>query len=170
MVRRTLLLNSTYEALSFIHEKKVFKLLAKEKVDILSHWDEVVKCGNSQFQYPSVLKLKNMIRRNIFYVSFSRQAIVKRDKQTCQYCFKKLVPSEITIDHVIPKCKGGINSFTNCVVSCLPCNSKKGDKSLEEAGMQLITRPMPPSFEKNISYFNSSKQWHKDWDIFLGNL
>lgn len=168
MISRTLLLNSTYEVISFLHEKKVFKLIVKDKVDIISNWDDIVKCGSKEFHYPSVLKLKQMVRINAHYISFSRQAIVKRDRHVCQYCSKKLKPSEITIDHVVPRCRGGGNSFTNCVVSCLPCNNKKGDKLLEESGLQLIMRPVPPSFERDIYFPYSAEFWHKDWDIFLG--
>jgi hypothetical protein len=166
-MRKILLLNASYEVLSFVSEKRAFKLLYKDKVDVISTWDEVVKLGKIQFLYPATLKLKNLIRRNYYYINFSRQAIVKRDRQVCQYCFKKLPMSEVTIDHVIPRCKGGISSFTNCVVSCFTCNSKKADRLLEEVGMNLAIKPMHPSFDGRFYLSNPPSFWHQDWDIFL---
>lgn len=166
MDKKTLLLNSSYEILSFICDRRAIKLLLKDKVDVLSVWEDKIKYGSAELEYPAILKLKHFVRRAPHFIHFSRQAIVKRDRQTCQYCFKKLIPSEVTIDHVLPRSRGGTNSFTNCVVSCLQCNNKKGDKLLEESGLTLKIKPIHPSFNGTV-YFSYSKSWHKDWDLFI---
>lgn len=167
MYKKTLLLNASYEILSFISERKAVKLLLKNKADILSIWDEKIKYGEGDFVFPATLKLKHFVRRPPHYIHFSRQAIVKRDKQTCQYCLKKLIPSEVTIDHIMPRCKGGGSSFANCVVSCLPCNNKKGDKLLEESGLKLLIKPTHPSFDGTVYLNYSYNYWHQDWDLFI---
>lgn len=168
MIKKTLLLNSNYEVLSFITDRKAFKLIFKDKVDILSSWDEKIKCGSINLDYPATIKLKNLIKRNYYFIHFSRHAIVKRDNQTCQYCFKKLTAGEVTIDHVVPKSKGGNSSFTNCVVSCNPCNNKKSDLTLEQSGLKLTVKPTHPSFDGKYYFSHPPKYWHQDWDLFLG--
>ena len=125
---KTLLLNANYEVLEVISERKAFKHIFKEKVDVLVNYDDYVLYGQNKIYYPSVLRLKNQIKRNFFKkVNFSRSAILKRDMYTCQYCLDQLVPSQITIDHILPKSMGGLKTYTNCVVCCKPCNSKKSN-------------------------------------------
>lgn len=168
MSRKTLLLNASYEVLSFIPERKVFKLLFKGKVEVVSTWDEVITWGNGKVQHPSILRLKNHVKRNYFNSNFSRKALVKRDRSTCQYCGVKLTASQITIDHVLPRAQGGITSFVNCVVACQLCNNQKADKTPDQAGMKLMRKPTHPSFSPQYYVADPQEYWHKDWDDFLG--
>ena len=80
-------------------------------------------------------------------VPFSRQNVYKRDKYTCQFCGRQLGKSECSLDHVIPRSKGGKSSWENCVLSCFACNQKKGDSSLKECGMTLLKEPVAPKWE-----------------------
>lgn len=166
-MRKTLLLSASYEALSFINEKKVFKFLFKDKVDVISTWEEVMDWGQSKVKFPSILKLKSNIKRNFIIVNFSRKSLIKRDKSTCQYCGKVLTASQITVDHIIPKAQGGGTSFINCVICCQTCNFNKADKTPEQAGMKLIRRPVHPSFGIFYHVTPSKEHWHHDWDCFL---
>lgn len=167
MFKKTLLLSATYEVLSFISERKVFKLLSKEdKVEILSSWDEVVVWGSGRIKHPAILRLKHHIRRNFFNSNFSRSALVKRDRSCCQYCGKKLPAAQITLDHILPRAQGGITSFTNCVVACQTCNNKKGDRTPEQAGMVLLRKPTHPSFS-NHQNLDGREAWHREWDYYL---
>src|ERR1035437_1755276 len=149
MSKKTLLLNSSFEVLSFIPERKAFKLLCKDKVEIISNWDDVVAYGPIKIKHPSILRLKTHVKRNYFNSNFSRKALVKRDKSTCQFCGRRLSASQITVDHVNPRAQGGITSFMNCVVSCQECNNKKADRTPEQAGMALLKKPTHPSFSAN---------------------
>lgn len=167
MSKKTLLLNSSYEVLSFISERKAWKLLFKDKVDVISNWNETVYWGALKVNHPSILKLKTHIRRNYYNSNFSRKALVKRDKSSCQYCNKKLTASQITVDHVIPRAQGGITSFVNCVVSCHECNNKKADRTPEQAGMKLLKKPTYPSFSSNYYVSDPQDHWHSEWDQFL---
>lgn len=168
MSKKTLLLNASYEVLAFIPERKAFKLLCKEKVEVISTWSDVINWGTEKINHPSILRLKNHVKRNYFNSNFSRKALVKRDKSSCQYCGKKLTASQITIDHVTPKAQGGITSFINCVVCCHVCNNKKADRTPEQAKMVLLKKPTHPSFAAHYNVADPQEYWHHDWDDFLG--
>lgn len=173
--RRTLLLSSSYEFLSFVPEKKAIKLMFKNKAEIISSWGHKIPwLDNTNIEYPSILRLREPIKRSTFnfyekLISFNKYSLAKRDNNECQYCGKKLLFNEITIDHIIPRSRGGKNSFLNCVVSCMPCNNRKDSKTLEEAGLKLIKKPAIPSFSKKDYIIDPSIEWHPDWHNFLGN-
>jgi 5-methylcytosine-specific restriction endonuclease McrA len=167
--KKTLLLDSSYQVVSFIPERKLFKLLIKDKIEIESCWNDEVNWINGKIKHPSVVRLKNHVKRNYFNSNFSRKALVKRDRSTCQYCGKKLTASQITIDHVLPRAQGGITSFTNCVVCCQICNNKKADKTPEQAKMTLLKRPTHPSFSAHNYVADPQDNWHPSWDDFLSN-
>ena len=169
MSKKTLLLNASYEVLSFVTERKAFKLLFKDKVEVISAWDDSIAWGDKRIKHPATVRLKTHVRRNFFNSNFSRKALVKRDKSTCQYCGRKLTASQITIDHELPRAQGGITSFTNCVVCCQLCNNKKADKTPEQANMVLLKRPTHPSFSAHHYVADPQEHWHPDWDDFLGN-
>ena len=79
-------------------------------------------------------------------VRFSRRNIFERDKNTCQYCSKRLAKSELTIDHVVPRSRGGRDTWENLVLACMRCNVRKGDRVPREAGMPLIRKPKKPAW------------------------
>ena len=167
--RKTLLLNSSFEVLNFITYKKAFKLLFKEnKVEVIATYDDVIIWGAGKIKHPAILRLKNHVRRNYFNSNFSRKALIKRDRSCCMYCGLKLSSSQITIDHVLPRAQGGTTSFTNCVVSCMPCNNKKGSNTPEQAGMKLLRKPTHPSFNsRSHTSADVEGEWFVGWDDFL---
>lgn len=167
MSKKTLLLNSSFEVLSFIPERKVFKLLFKDKVEVISSWDDIITWGNGKVKHPSILRLKKYVKRNFFNSNFSRKALVKRDRSICQFCGRKLTASQITIDHVLPRAQGGITSFINCVVCCQDCNNRKADKTSEQASMKLLRKPTHPSFSAHYFVADPQEYWHSDWDDYL---
>ena len=169
MSKKTLLLNASYEILSLIPERKMYKLLfsPKDKVEVISSWDDEIVWTNGRIKYPSILRLKNHVKINYINSNFSRKAVVKRDKSTCQFCDKKLSANQVTIDHVIPKAQKGITSFTNCVVCCQTCNAKKADKTPEQAGMVLLKKPINPSFSSHLYITETQEHWHESWNDFL---
>ncbi len=170
MSKKTLLLNASYEVLSFIPERKVFKLLIKDKVEVISSWDDQINWGKNKIKHPAILRLKNHVRRNYYNSNFSRKALIKRDRSSCQYCGIKLTASQITVDHVMPRAQGGTTSFTNCVVCCQICNNKKADRTPEQAGMALMKKPTHPSFSSAHYVADPQEFWHRDWDDFLGSI
>ena len=167
MSKKTLLLNNSYEILSFISEKKMCKLLIKDKVEVMSTWDEDIIWSNGRIKYPAILKLKYYVKVNYVHSNFSRQSLIRRDKKTCQYCNEKLIGAQITIDHILPKSQHGITSFTNCVVCCQKCNSIKANRTPEQAGMKLLKKPTHPSFNNNICTIEPTEYWHHDWNNYI---
>ena len=167
MSKEALLLTNSFEVLDFVSERKILKLLFRDKVDVIFNWeDEIITWTSGQIKLPSVIKLTYPITRNFYRISFSRAIVIKRDESRCQYCDKKLTGHQITVDHILPTSRGGRSNFTNCVVCCKKCNTFKGNKTLEEAGMKLLRQPISPTFIPNDIETNG-KIWHPEWNFFL---
>ena len=84
-------------------------------------------------------------------VPFTRRNLYKRDAFTCQYCERRMSSEDLSIDHVIPRSKGGKTSWTNCVLACIRCNVRKGNRAPEEAGLRLSRAPQKPRWEPILS-------------------
>ncbi len=106
--------------------------------------DETVGVVGKSIKIPRVLLLAGYDRLPRRSVRFSRMNILLRDKFTCQYCGKKFKKSDLNIDHVIPRSRGGKTHWENIVASCIPCNLKKGGRLPKEAGMKLLHKPVKP--------------------------
>jgi hypothetical protein len=107
---------------------------------------------------------------------FSRTNVYRRDKNTCQLCNKKFKTEDLTIDHVVPKSKGGKLEWTNVALACTSCNNKKGDKTLGEAGMKLIRKPFRPTGDDlkrspmEALKYKIGRNPPKTWEAFLGKM
>lgn len=123
---------------------------------------ETFELDSAPFLVPSIIRLKSYAPRHVKKQTWRRIGVFKRDNFTCQYCGKTCTPSELTIDHVTPKCMGGINSWENCVASCNPCNNLKADRTPQQAGMKLLHKP----FAMRTSIWNEYNLLdvkHEDW-------
>ena len=139
------LLNADYTFLNLIDWKRAVCLLAKGKVEVLKHSDSVVKSpGGLEFKIPSIMRLIKLIR-TIYRtgVAFNKKNILVRDGFRCAYCGEK--SQKLTIDHIIPRSRGGHDSFENCVAACRSCNRRKGGRMPSEANMHLILKPYQPT-------------------------
>jgi len=144
-----LVLNNSYEPINITNWKRAIVLLIKEKAQVLSS---------------RVIRLFNYIRipfAKIVAQTPSRAMIYKRDNNKCQYCG---ATRSLTIDHVIPRSKGGEDSWDNLVVACASCNVKKGDKLLEQTNMKLARKPFTPY---NKVQFTLSYCEVPEWQEFL---
>lgn len=128
--------------------------------------NEMINTSSISVPVPDVIALKryNGLRAKM-YVPFSRTNLLKRDNYRCQYCGNKKKASELNIDHVIPKARGGLTSWTNCVASCFRCNSRKDDRLLGECGMDLLNKPFAPTW--SFCAFNSIT--NPKWKRFLSH-
>jgi len=174
-MKRSLLLNSNGEPLQFITEVRAIKLILSGRADPqtgatgqYSYWEEEYSSCSNSFKLPAVLRLKHYIVRRIDRKPprFQKRVLFNRDSWSCQYCFEELNYSSITIDHIVPVCKGGPTTWHNCVAACKSCNRKKGGKTLEEAGMKLSKRPVEPS-ALHFWDLSRSNSWHEDWYMFV---
>jgi 5-methylcytosine-specific restriction endonuclease McrA len=102
------------------------------------------------FVYPSIVRLSLFVRVPFKKIILSRKNILRRDNHRCQYCGST---SALTIDHIIPKSRGGDDTWENLVVACIKCNNKKSDRTPEEAKMSLRTKPKKPSHITFIKNF-----------------
>jgi 5-methylcytosine-specific restriction endonuclease McrA len=155
-----LVLNSSYLPAGVIGWKKSIKLLFMNKADILEPSDYKIRGINRDYVIPDVIKLKYYNNTSYTNYKYCRANIYKRDKYRCRYCNKSLkVSGPITIDHVIPKSRGGKDTWENTVTSCIECNSKKGDLTPEEAGMKLTPGSLRPTYFINLATLNP--KWTK---------
>jgi len=158
------LLNQSYEPLTVCTVKKAFILLLLGKAELLSqNPKKCIKSVTRDFPWPSVIRLKSYIKTPFKKIILSRKNILRRDHHKCGYCGRADLP--LTIDHIIPRSKGGDDSWENLVSACMPCNNRKGDLTLEEANMKLRVRPYAPNYIIFIK--NSQNRIDETWKPYL---
>ncbi len=139
-----LVLNQSYEPLQFCNVKKAIILVLKEKASVIHHLQNSrLKTVNREYKVPSIIRLERYIRIKNHYVKLTKDNIFKRDKYTCQYCGTTAAP--LTIDHIVPKGRGGKDTWTNLVTACQKCNNKKGNHRLSETNLTLKIKPKRPN-------------------------
>lgn len=164
--RRVLLLNATYEPLTALSVRRAVILLICEKAHTV-HDDPagpVLHSAGSSLTVPSVIRLHNYVR--VPYrarVPMTRAALMHRDRFRCGYCGGKAE----TIDHVVPRSRGGEHSWENCVASCAPCNHRKADKLLSELGWTLRLPLVPPKGQ-HWRLLATTKELDPVWLRYLG--
>lgn len=185
--RTVLVLNRRWDPIQTTSVKDAIGLVAKgsatvidpatfERHDLLS-WGEVSKAMKSvgdnliRSQYlaivpPEVVVLTAYEGRGERSVVFSRKNIFKRDRYTCQYCGKQPGPEELTIDHVMPRSRGGTSTWENCLLACVACNKRKADKTPAEAGMPMRKDPKKPSWKTLAQVHPKARR--ESWEQFLG--
>jgi 5-methylcytosine-specific restriction endonuclease McrA len=161
---RVLVLNNDYTAIAVTNTKTAIKLLFSERAEIIKHKpNKFIYTVDDKYQMPSILRLKKWININKVKVPLNKRNIFIRDNYTCAYCGAK---ENLTLDHMIPKSKGGEDSWDNLVTCCTTCNNKKDDMMLYETKMKLKYKPSKPSYLKWFSYIG--KQSLEDgWDDYL---
>lgn len=143
MDKRVLVLNLDHSPVAVVTVQKALVLTFMDKVSCLSFYEELtIRTVNKSFMYPAVIRLNNY--KNIPYkgVLLNRANLFKRDKHQCQYCGSS---KHLTIDHVIPRSKGGKTNWNNLITACHRCNVVKGDKTPEQVGMRLNSEPFRPT-------------------------
>lgn len=146
---RVLVLNATYEPISFISLKRAVVLVLRDKAEVLeSQLERTLHSERHSLQAPLVIRLVKYVPvPRYFNIPLTRRSLMSRDNHECQYC--GLVEDDrniLTIDHVNPRSKGGTTEWTNVVAACGPCNKKKANKTPQEAHMPLRNKPVKPGF------------------------
>lgn len=131
--------------------------------------DEYIQTINRRIKIPKVIILSKYDKIPKKRPKFSQKNVWIRDKFTCQYTGKKLKPGEGNIDHVIPKSRGGLSAWENCVLACRQINAKKANSTPDEVGLRLINTPKPPK-ELPIFYYIRNKHRIKEWNFFLAEV
>jgi len=137
--KNVLVLNSTFVPINIASWRRAIKLIFNGKAVTVEKNGHLI---NGKFDLPLIIKLNKYVPLPYSRIVLSRKNIYLRDNHTCQYCGK--VGGNMTIDHVVPKSRGGGDGWDNLVTCCPRCNSKKGDQTIEAAGMFLKRSPYKP--------------------------
>lgn len=160
-----LLLDSSMAPIRTISWRRALTLWIQQKARMLEEQSAEIVGDGWTFPVPSVLQLKNYIARQWDrHVNFSRQNIFFRDNFTCQYCHERFSPHKLTLEHVLPRSRGGKTNWQNIVASCFPCNQRKRGRTPEEANMKLKKKPEKPS---EACWFWLPKDVPDDWEPYI---
>ena len=141
---RVLVLNATYEPINVCSVRRAAVLLLKEKAEMVEHGISELRSERRVLARPVVIRLRNYVKlpRDSSKRKITRRAVFARDGWACQYCGTR---SKLTVDHVIPRSKGGRTSWENIVAACSPCNLRKGGRLAHDIGMHPSHRPHRPT-------------------------
>ncbi|WP_245930423.1 HNH endonuclease [Allonocardiopsis opalescens] len=163
--RQVLLLNASYEPLTTLPLRRAVLLVLREKAEVV-HGDTAgaaLRSASVRISVPSVIRLRRYIRVPYHRrIPLTRVALMRRDHYRCAYCGQYAE----TIDHVVPRSRGGAHTWENCVASCRPCNHRKADKLLEELGWRLRATPTAPR-GLHWRLINVDPQRDPQWEQYL---
>jgi 5-methylcytosine-specific restriction endonuclease McrA len=190
-----LVLNKLFLAIHIISVRRAFTLLCKDLAEVVSledgqfstynfaTWREVseyrsqlfrqedddwVRTVSCEIQVPRVIRLMGYEKLPKQTVKFNRRNIFARDNNQCQYCGRKFPTTELSLDHVVPRSQGGINSWDNIVCACVNCNVRKGGRTPKQAHMTLIRKPEKPKRSPLLN-IKLSHSKYQSWRTFLEN-
>jgi 5-methylcytosine-specific restriction endonuclease McrA len=187
-----LVLNRHYAAVRVVSAKRAFCMILKRVAEIVSvedrswqsydftSWREVseyrakyerehyewVRCVRFELAVPRVIRLLVYDRLPRREVKFTRRNIYARDRSRCQYCGKKFPTTELSLDHIVPRSRGGTNDWPNIVCCCVRCNVRKGGRTPTEAGMRLVALPVKPRRSPAVTLRLTSEKY-ASWKQFL---
>jgi 5-methylcytosine-specific restriction endonuclease McrA len=155
-----LVLNANFEPINVCNTRRAINLVLTGKADLILNGRGKIRTVSRSYPRPSIIRLGRMIKRPRPQVKLTKKEVLRRDNYTCQYCGNH-VPY-LTIDHVVPRSMGGELTWDNLVTACPSCNHRKGGRTVEQAHMRLIKRPVePPSSAMYIfaRHLNENMDW-----------
>jgi 5-methylcytosine-specific restriction endonuclease McrA len=142
-VQQVLVLNASYEPLNVCSVRRAHVLVFKGKAEVIEALQQPLRSATDTFQWPHVIRLIHFVRvPRAVKRKISRKALFARDGHKCVYCGST---GKLTLDHVLPRSRGGDSVWENVVSSCAPCNLRKGNRTPEEVQMRLLVTPRPPT-------------------------
>ncbi len=138
-----LVLNQNYEPLHVCNARRAFVLVDRGKAEVLEHGAGHMRTASAIFSLPSVIRLIYLIKRPRPQMRLSRREVFNRDRFTCQYCGRR-GQRDLTLDHVVPRHRGGRHTWENLVTACKTCNHRKAGRTPQEAKMTLAKAPLQP--------------------------
>ena len=137
-----LVLNQNYQPLNVCNARRAIVLLGLGKAELMENGRGHIHSVTQTFTIPSIIRLIYMVKRPLMQRRLSRRAVFYRDAFTCQYCGKQT--RALTLDHVLPRSRGGAHAWENVVSACIPCNHRKAGATPAGAGMRLLREPRTP--------------------------
>jgi 5-methylcytosine-specific restriction endonuclease McrA len=189
---QVLVLNRVYSAIKIVDARRAFTLLAKQIAEVVAleegtyrnydfhSWTDIaalqqeleaddhewVSTARISIAVPKIIRLLDYDRRPFHDVKLNRRNIYARDENRCQYCNRKYSSRELSLDHVVPRVQGGLDSWTNLVCACVKCNARKGGRTPEQARMKLCKTPRKPRRNPAITIRVGSPRY-QSWKAFL---
>lgn len=142
---QVLVLTQQYQPHRVVSWQRAVTLVFGDKAQVIETYDEEIRSVSVTIKAPAVIRLLGAVRGTKRAVKFSRVNILIRDHFRCQFCGVKHEMRDLTYDHVVPRAQGGRTTWDNIVTACRPCNARKGDRTPEQAGMPLRTKPVRPT-------------------------
>jgi len=143
MTGHVLVLNQDYRALTVCSVQRATVLVLLQKAELVqAEPDRWLRSPSTQVPWPSIVRLRAYVALPFKRITLTRKNVMRRDRNRCQYCGNR---DALTIDHVLPRSRGGRDTWENLVTACVPCNNRKGSRTPDEAGLTLRRRPFRPS-------------------------
>ena len=164
-MHQVLVLNQDYAPLQVAAVRRAFVLVVHGKAEVLELSDVPIRTPVAEYPRPSVIRLMSYVKRPRLRPKLTRRTIFARDRGECLYCGKRA--RELTLDHVVPRHRGGGDTWDNLASACRPCNHRKGGRTPDEASMQLRRMPVEPAIDTRLQWLDRP-DLQRDWTFYLG--
>jgi 5-methylcytosine-specific restriction endonuclease McrA len=164
-MHQVLVLNQDYAPLQVAAVRRAFVLVYRGKAEVLELSDVPIRTPVAEYPRPSVIRLTSYVKRPRPRPKLTRRTIFARDQGECLYCGKRV--RELTLDHVVPRHRGGRDTWDNLASACRPCNHRKGGRTPQEARMQLRQIPYEPAIDARLQWLDHP-DLQRDWTLYLG--
>ena len=165
MQMKALKLDAAYRPIEVIDALEALVMCIVGKAISVENYEKNISSAYLTFKLPAVIVLKTVVKFKFHNISCNRSNILIRDKNQCQYCANYFIPEHLTLDHVIPKSRGGKNTWENLVAACKKCNQKKGCRTPQEANMTILQSPKKPK-NSLLKAIKKNQRSHL-WDNYL---
>jgi 5-methylcytosine-specific restriction endonuclease McrA len=166
-VRRAMVLLYAGGALALDDDGQTHDFRRWARLPVRDAVDDGLPVVGASLRVPRVIHLRRYARARLPVVRLTRRNVMLRDGHQCQYCGRRPPLRELDIDHVVPRSRGGEDSWSNLVTACQPCNRHKGRRTPHEAGMSLFCRPAPPHWSTAVQLLAGLPATYKEWEPFL---
>ena len=167
MNERVLVLNASFEPINVCTLRRAVVLIIKGAARMEEASDRTLHSPSTEIRAPSVIRLVEYVHVPFERTSLSRKNVLLRDHNTCQYCGRTAASQDLTLDHVLPRSRGGSSGWENLVACCRPCNNRKGDRTPDEARMRLLKRPQAFSMHVNRQIMRYLGRTDEAWRKYL---
>jgi 5-methylcytosine-specific restriction endonuclease McrA len=167
MQEPVLVLNATFEPINVTAVRRALVLMLKGVAQAEEHNHAEVHSASAALRVPSVIRLLSYRHIPQQTRALSRKNILLRDRNTCQFCGGTFSAAELTLDHVVPRSRGGRSSWENLVACCYRCNNRKGSRTPEEVGLRLVRRPRPFTLHTSRQLMRLMGRQDEKWRKYL---
>lgn len=167
-MQRVLVLDAFYQPTRVVTWERAICLLYDRKAEVVESTGEIIRSPSMQMEMPSIVRMLRKPRSKKVSIKFSRANVLLRDGHRCMYCGGQFEPYQLNYDHVLPRSRGGRTDWENIVSACYDCNSKKGDRTPQEAKMPLISQPRKPTWLPVVHKTFDLRTVPESWKAYFG--